>query len=196
MTLAIFELLLWAWWKALKGWNAIGDQVEILFVQCVDRHRGGVFVRVVKRANFENQLIEARAAREHMGAAVFAKFARDRGVQIGAGEGFWCSFSVAEAIVGDEHKVVWAAPRVVLAFAAVTLCFELGCACGGVGKCAAVAFSGACIGHVITSGMRSAGGVLRERWLVTRPSMMVMPTPGKLPSWMDSRMFLPGACCA
>lgn len=163
MTLAIFELLLWAWWKALKGWNAIGDQVEILFVQCVDRHRGGVFVRVVKRANFENQLIEARAAREHMGAAVFAKFAGDRGVQIGACKGFWRAFGVGKAIIGDEHEKVWASARMVLAFAAVALCFELGRASGGVGECAAVAFSCACIGHVITSGMRSAGGVLRER---------------------------------
>jgi hypothetical protein len=45
-------------------------------------------------------------------------------------------------------------------------------------------------------GMRPAGGVLRLRWLVTRPSMMVMPTPGRLPSCTDSRIVLPGACCA
>ncbi len=74
------------------------------------RDSGGVFGCAVKRANFEDQLIEARAAREHVGAAVFAKLARDWGVQIGAREGFGCTVGIGEAFSGDKHKVVWAAP--------------------------------------------------------------------------------------
>ncbi len=42
----------------------------------------------------------------------------------------------------------------------------------------------------------SSGGVLRLRWVRTMPSMMVMPIPGRSPSWTLSRMFLPAECCA
>ena len=46
------------------------------------------------------------------------------------------------------------------------------------------------------SGNLCAGGVLRLRCEVALPSITVMPTPGRLPSWMLSRMSLPGACWA
>ena len=45
-------------------------------------------------------------------------------------------------------------------------------------------------------GSRCAGGVLRLRPVRTTPSMTVMPTPGRLPSSIDSRIVFPGACCA
>ena len=47
-----------------------------------------------------------------------------------------------------------------------------------------------------TSGTLPAGGVLRLRWVRTMPSMMVMPMPGKSPSWTLCSRFLPGECCA
>jgi len=47
-----------------------------------------------------------------------------------------------------------------------------------------------------TSGSFVAGGVFRLRVERISPSITVMPTPGRLPSRTESRMSLPGACCA
>ena len=50
--------------------------------------------------------------------------------------------------------------------------------------------------HTSRSGRRWAGGVLRLRSLRITPSMIVIPTPGKLPWATESSMVLPGECCA
>ncbi len=51
-------------------------------------------------------------------------------------------------------------------------------------------------GYFAITGTRVAGGVLRLRCVRTMPSMMVMPTPGRSPSWMLARDPCPAECCA
>src|SRR5581483_6182606 len=108
--------------QPLEARQAVRDMMESLFVDREDRHlRRAVEARIVERADFQDDGVQARPTGDQMGAAFGAEFPRHRAVEVAARELLGRSLAITESAGRHDHEHIWRAAAEILAFAAVTL---------------------------------------------------------------------------
>src|SRR4029077_20190841 len=125
--------------QPLEGRQAVGNLMERLLVDRVDRHlRAAEQAGIIWLADLQDHGVQARPPRQDVRAAFGAKFPRHRVVEIAALELLGRAFGVAEAVGRHQHEHVGRTARDVLALAAMTLRLQRGLALGDIAQRAAV----------------------------------------------------------
>ncbi len=126
--------------QALERGQAFGKDVEGLLVDREDRHlRSAVEPWVVQSADLEDHERQTGPAGCEVRAAGLAEFARDRLIEVAAGEGLRLAARIAEPFGRHQHEQVGAAASDILAFAAEAFRPEPRLALGNVADFPAIA---------------------------------------------------------
>ncbi len=126
--------------QALERRQAFGKDVERLLVDREDRHlRSAVEPWVVQSAYLEDHERQTGPAGGEVRAAGLAEFARDRLIEVAAGEGLRLAARLAEPFGRHQHEEVGAAASDILAFAAEAFRPEPRLALGNVADFPAIA---------------------------------------------------------
>ena len=126
--------------QSLKRGQAVGDVMESLLVDGVDRHlRLAEKSWIVERADFQDHGRQSRPPRDEVRAAFAAEFPRHGAFKIAAGKLPGRSLGVAKAAGRHENKHVGRAAGDILAFAAMALRPQYRLALGEVAHRATIA---------------------------------------------------------
>src|SRR4029434_3101946 len=111
--------------QTLKCLQAIWNNMEGLFVDCIDRHlRCAKYTRIIKRADLPDYQRQSRSSRCQMGPAFAAKLTSHWAFEIGTRKFARFAACVTKTLRRHEHEHVWSATADILAFAAMALCLE------------------------------------------------------------------------